>query len=105
MAHIPWGEALKGIFILHVEWNGSFFTTFLAILGTTISHYLFFWQSSPEVEEEMANPKAKPLKCTIASIWRLPAYSRRHLGRYGIFEPDSYCDRRYNGRHLTPRRE
>ncbi|WP_348627496.1 divalent metal cation transporter [Mesorhizobium sp. M1E.F.Ca.ET.041.01.1.1] len=63
MAHIPWREALKGILVPHVEWNGSFFTTFLAILGTTISPYLFFWQSSQEVEEETVDPKAKPLKC------------------------------------------
>ncbi|RWD66704.1 MAG: divalent metal cation transporter [Mesorhizobium sp.] len=62
MTHIPWGEALKGIFIPHVEWNRSFFTTVLAVLGTTISPYLFFWQSSQEVEEEAVNPKAKPLK-------------------------------------------
>ncbi|RWA94576.1 NRAMP family divalent metal transporter [Mesorhizobium sp.] len=62
MTHIPWGEALKGIFIPHVEWNRSFFTTVLAVLGTTISPYLFFWQSSQEVEEEAVVPKAKPLK-------------------------------------------
>ncbi|PBB28818.1 divalent metal cation transporter [Mesorhizobium sp. WSM3882] len=61
-AKIPWGEAAKGALIPHVEWNGTFFTTLLAILGTTISPYLFFWQASQEVEEEKLDPSAKPLK-------------------------------------------
>jgi Mn2+/Fe2+ NRAMP family transporter len=42
--------------------SGTFLTTLLAILGTTISPYLFFWQASQEVEEEEAKPAAKPLK-------------------------------------------
>ncbi|TGW06196.1 divalent metal cation transporter, partial [Mesorhizobium sp. M2D.F.Ca.ET.145.01.1.1] len=46
----------------HMEWNRAFFTTLLAILGTTISPYLFFWQASQEVEEEKIDPKAKPLR-------------------------------------------
>ncbi|WP_363214440.1 divalent metal cation transporter [Mesorhizobium sp.] len=41
-AHSLWGEALKGIVVPRLEWNGSFLTTLLAILGTTISPYLFF---------------------------------------------------------------
>lgn len=61
-AKVPWIEAAKGLFIPHVEWNGAFFTTLLAILGTTISPYLFFWQASQEVEEEKLDPAAKPLK-------------------------------------------
>lgn len=61
-AHVPWLEAVKGLLIPHVEWNAAFFTTLVAILGTTISPYLFFWQASQEVEEEELDPKAKPLK-------------------------------------------
>jgi len=61
-AKVQWVEAAKGLLIPHVEWNGTFFTTLLAILGTTISPYLFFWQASQEVEEEKLDPSAKPLK-------------------------------------------
>jgi Mn2+/Fe2+ NRAMP family transporter len=39
----------------------AFWTTVVAILGTTISPYLFFWQASHEVEEVRADPSAKPL--------------------------------------------
>src|SRR3569623_2008532 len=45
-AHVAWGEALRGLLILHIEWKAAFFTTLVAILGTTISPYLFFWQAS-----------------------------------------------------------
>jgi Mn2+/Fe2+ NRAMP family transporter len=44
---VPWTEALKGLLIPKIQWNGAFLTTLVAILGTTISPYLFVWQSSP----------------------------------------------------------
>ena len=58
--HVPWGEALKALFIPHVEWTASYATAFVAILGTTISPYLFFWQAAQEIEEERRN-HSKPL--------------------------------------------
>ncbi|TPJ76013.1 divalent metal cation transporter [Mesorhizobium sp. B2-6-2] len=61
-ANVAWADAAKGLFVPHVEWSGAFFTTLLAILGTTISPYLFFWQASQEVEEEELKPSAKPLR-------------------------------------------
>jgi NRAMP (natural resistance-associated macrophage protein)-like metal ion transporter len=61
-ANVAWADAAKGLFIPHIEWSGAFFTTLLAILGTTISPYLFFWQASQEVEEEELKPTAKPLR-------------------------------------------
>jgi Mn2+/Fe2+ NRAMP family transporter len=42
--------------------TGTFLTTLVAILGTTISPYLFIWQSSQEAEEERIDPVKKPLK-------------------------------------------
>ncbi|MBN9223097.1 MAG: divalent metal cation transporter, partial [Mesorhizobium sp.] len=73
-AHVPWGEAAKGLFIPTIQWNGTYFTTLLAILGTTISPYLFFWQASQEVEEEELKPSAKPLKW---APWQAPKAFRR----------------------------
>ena len=58
--HLPWGEALRGVFIPHVEWTTAFATGFVAILGTTISPYLFFWQAAQEIEEEKRT-HSKPL--------------------------------------------
>jgi NRAMP (natural resistance-associated macrophage protein)-like metal ion transporter len=50
--HVPWGQALKALLVPHIEWTAAFATGFVAILGTTISPYLFFWQAAQEVEEE-----------------------------------------------------
>jgi NRAMP (natural resistance-associated macrophage protein)-like metal ion transporter len=58
--HVPWGQALKALVIPHVEWTAAFATGFVAILGTTISPYLFFWQAAQEIEEERRN-HSKPL--------------------------------------------
>jgi NRAMP (natural resistance-associated macrophage protein)-like metal ion transporter len=54
VAHVDWKLALRATFIPHLEWSRSFFSVLVAILGTTISPYLFFWQAAQEVEEERA---------------------------------------------------
>lgn len=46
-----WGKALKSTFVPAIHFNATFITTMVAVLGTTISPYLFFWQTSEEVEE------------------------------------------------------
>lgn len=43
---------LRSTFIPRVEWSSAYIATFVGILGTTISPYLFFWQASQEVEED-----------------------------------------------------
>ena len=53
LARPPWREVLRSTFIPHLSWNAKYLTTLVAILGTTISPYLFFWQASEEVEEEI----------------------------------------------------
>lgn len=54
--HIPWGEVFKETFIPSMAWSTSYVTTVVAVFGTTISPYLFFWQASQEVEEQHAHP-------------------------------------------------
>jgi len=61
--HLPWGEALRGVLVPHIEWTTAFATGFVAILGTTISPYLFFWQAAQEIEEEKRT-HSKPLYVT-----------------------------------------
>jgi NRAMP (natural resistance-associated macrophage protein)-like metal ion transporter len=63
VAHVPWGEALTALFIPKVEWTGAYATAVVAILGTTISPYLFFWQAGQEIEEAHRH-HAKPLCIT-----------------------------------------
>lgn len=54
LAHPRWSEVLRTTFLPDVEWDTHYLATFLAIMGTTISPYLFFWQAAQEVEEERA---------------------------------------------------
>lgn len=55
LVNVPWLEALRATFIPHIEFNESFLYIIIAVFGTTISPYLFFWQTSNVVEEEIAH--------------------------------------------------
>jgi NRAMP (natural resistance-associated macrophage protein)-like metal ion transporter len=54
MAHPDWGAVLQHTLIPTVQFNSDYLAAIVAILGTTISPYLFFWQASQEVEEEVS---------------------------------------------------
>ncbi|MDQ3803106.1 MAG: divalent metal cation transporter [Acidobacteriota bacterium] len=49
-----WGAVLRATLVPRVEWSSDYLATFVGILGTTISPYLFFWQAAQEVEEVRA---------------------------------------------------
>src|SRR5246500_1588161 len=51
-AHVYWRRALIVTFVPHLEFSRGFLSVLVAILGTTISPYLFFWQAAEEVEEK-----------------------------------------------------
>jgi Mn2+/Fe2+ NRAMP family transporter len=62
VVHVPWGRALRATVVPSFSLNASFATGIVAVLGTTISPYLFFWQAQEEVEIERARPTEHPLK-------------------------------------------
>ena len=53
LAHPNWGDVFYATAVPRFQLSGSYITTIVALLGTTISPYLFFWQASEEVEEEV----------------------------------------------------
>lgn len=59
--HIPWGTVAVATFLPSATMNRDYLLAIVAILGTTISPYMFFWQSSEEAEEERIDPAQKPL--------------------------------------------
>lgn len=63
VAHVPWGHALRSLVVPELQFNAAYATAFVAILGTTISPYLFFWQAGQEIEEQHRH-HAKPLCIT-----------------------------------------
>lgn len=61
VVHIPWSRVLVSALAPHMSWKSEYITTVVAVFGTTISPYLFFWQASQEVEDQLADPRAQPL--------------------------------------------
>jgi len=61
VVHVPLQEALRGALFPHLSFNREYAALLVAVLGTTISPYLFFWQASQEVEEQRATPGDEPL--------------------------------------------
>jgi NRAMP (natural resistance-associated macrophage protein)-like metal ion transporter len=53
--------ALRATFLPSISFHREYFTALIAVLGTTISPYLFFWQASEEVEEVTTHATQKPL--------------------------------------------
>ena len=58
---IPWDEAARGFLVPTFSLDPAFWTTVVAIMGTTISPYLFFWQASQEAEDTKQEPQRRPL--------------------------------------------
>jgi Mn2+/Fe2+ NRAMP family transporter len=54
---IDYTQVLRATLIPSLQFNGHFLSMVVAILGTTISPYLFFWQADQEVEEKIQNGK------------------------------------------------
>ena len=93
VADVPWGTALKSLFVPSIDLTGGYAMAMVAILGTTISPYLFFWQAGQEVEEEHRH-HTKPLCVspkTLARSWpgsasiRLPAWRSVRWCRWQLF--------------------
>ena len=58
---VPWLAVAQNLVVPHIELSGNYLAMVVAVFGTTISPYLFFWQAAEEVEDEKDDPKAKPL--------------------------------------------
>ncbi|MFL6361109.1 MAG: NRAMP family divalent metal transporter, partial [Nitrososphaeraceae archaeon] len=56
-----WNQILNAILIPHIEFTPAFAMMFVAVVGTTISPYLFFWQASEEAEEDVDKHKIKEI--------------------------------------------
>jgi NRAMP (natural resistance-associated macrophage protein)-like metal ion transporter len=61
VVEVPWGEVAYQTFVPSIVWERDYAVTIVAVLGTTISPYLFFWQASEEAEDERINPDEHPL--------------------------------------------
>jgi NRAMP (natural resistance-associated macrophage protein)-like metal ion transporter len=83
---IPLEPLLQGAFLPRLSTSGEYAALFVAVLGTTISPYLFFWQASQEVEEQRATHGHEPLR-------EAPEQARAHLRRIKL---DTYVGMIYS---------
>lgn len=75
---VPWHDVLHGVFLPHITVDAHYAMAIVAVLGTTISPYLFFWQAAQEMEEVRdTGNRRKPLM-------RAPAQGPDALRRIGI---------------------
>jgi len=74
--HVPWGEALYRTFVPTLALDNDHAMALVAVLGTTISPYLFFWQASQEVEEQ--------IRRTVKPLYVTPAEAGPELARMRI---------------------
>jgi Mn2+/Fe2+ NRAMP family transporter len=77
VVQVPWGEVAYRTFVPDFLWQRDYAVVIVAVLGTTISPYLFFWQASEEAEDERVDPKAHPLT-------EAPEQARREIRRIEI---------------------
>ena len=75
--HIDWGQAIRQSLAPTLSFNPDFVAVVVAVFGTTISPYLFFWQASQEVEELRSGNGSSSLMST-------PEEARLHLRRIKI---------------------
>jgi len=77
VVHIPWTSVGYHVVVPNFSLKADYFTVVVAILGTTISPYLFFWQCEEEVEEVKERPGAEPLR-------RAPEQAKPELHRIRV---------------------
>jgi NRAMP (natural resistance-associated macrophage protein)-like metal ion transporter len=62
MVHEPWTTILRATLEPHVQFSATFFYIITAVVGTTITPYMFFWQTSQEVEENRSRKTKRSLR-------------------------------------------
>jgi NRAMP (natural resistance-associated macrophage protein)-like metal ion transporter len=64
VVHVPWGLVLYRTFVPNFSLTKDYVVTVVAVLGTTITPYCFFWQSSQEAQDERVDPSTHTLIAT-----------------------------------------
>lgn len=58
---VNWAALTRGLVVPSIQFSGDYLTTIVAVFGTTISPYLFFWQAAQEVEDIRSFPDRERL--------------------------------------------
>ena len=82
---IPWGEVLFHTFVPHIEVTRLYLALFIGVLGTTISPYLFFWQSMHRVEDMRAEDAGGERALPLVLRPRSEAAGKLSTSRFDVF--------------------
>jgi NRAMP (natural resistance-associated macrophage protein)-like metal ion transporter len=74
---VPWARVVSNLVVPTLSWDKDYIVAIVAVLGTTITPYCFFWQSSQEAEDERVDPTAH-------ALIDAPDEARSEIGRIRI---------------------
>jgi NRAMP (natural resistance-associated macrophage protein)-like metal ion transporter len=80
-----WGHVLFDTVVPHIEINRSYLALFVAILGTTISPYMFFWQSAERLEEMRDAPEGGSAPFPLKGAGYSRAREKQRTSRQDVF--------------------
>ena len=80
-----WGEVLANTVVPHIQLNKAYLALLVAVLGTTVSPYLFFWQSAHRIEEMRDEPEGGTEPLPLRRLSRRRAKRKEKMGRLDVF--------------------
>lgn len=85
VSHVNWADVLSGLLGLHITWTPAYFGLLVGVFGTTISPYMFFWQSAQRVEELREEPAGGDRAQALGERTERAARRRLRTGRVDVF--------------------
>ena len=83
--HVNWGQVGLHTVVPHLQFNGNYLALLVAVLGTTISPYLFFWQSAHRLEELRAEPEGGDRVLPLKERGTVDARNKQRVARGDVF--------------------
>ena len=82
---VNWGSVARGTFVPHLSFGSNYIALLVAILGTTISPYLFFWQSMHRLEEMRDEPEGGNRAQALPKREDAAAEKKQRHSRFDVF--------------------
>jgi NRAMP (natural resistance-associated macrophage protein)-like metal ion transporter len=82
---VPWGTVLIHTIVPHVEFSKGYLALLIAVLGTTISPYLFFWQSMHRIEDMREEPAGGKKPLALGRRSTMAAADKQSTSRFDVF--------------------
>jgi NRAMP (natural resistance-associated macrophage protein)-like metal ion transporter len=80
-----WGQVISNTVVPHIQLNKTYLALLVAVLGTTISPYLFFWQSAHRIEEMRDAPEGGAEPQPLKRLSRRRAGKKERMSRLDVF--------------------